>query len=124
MAKKSKNKNRKQRAENAESENTLETRPVDVITVAWTVSVTAVLLCDLVAVVATLLANGVEDPERPLMLQHLMLLFGSVIGAISLILMAVVFRLRKLSPPLGFAVFAALVSIAPIMALVGILLRW
>ena len=95
-----------------------ETRAAEVLTVAWTVSVTAVLLCNLAAVGGHAIARAV-DPAGPLRpLANLILFGGCVIGAVSLMLLPVVLRVRRLPPPLGLVVFAVLVGAAPIVGAV------
>ena len=51
-----------------------------------------------------------------------MLLSAALMGAISLALLAAVWRTRREKPPQGYVVFAAVVAVAPIIALMARLL--
>jgi hypothetical protein len=88
-------------------------------TVAWTVSVTMVVMCDLAAILAHLYVIRNPAAKGAAMFGGLMLFGGAVIGAASLALLPVVYRVRRTPPPTGFAVFAACAAVAPILALVA-----
>ena len=87
----------------------------DTVTVAWTVSVTGVLIADLVVVAAHLFVRYFPEAEQARWLEAIMLLSAAAMGAISLVLLAVVWRTRRVKPPRGYTVFAVMVSIAPIV---------
>ena len=93
-----------------------ETRTSDATTVAWTISVTTVLLCDIGAAVALLYAARHPELRGVALLGQLLLFAGAVIGFISLALLPVVFRLRRTQPPPGLTVFAVCTAMAPILA--------
>ncbi len=99
-----------------------ESRASEAVTIAWTVSVTGVLVCDLIVVAAHWYVRGHPDAQPARAFEAIMLLSAALMGAASLALLPVVWRTRRLKPPLGYAVFAALVAAAPIIALVGRLL--
>ncbi len=86
-------------------------------TVAWTVSVTMVAACDLAAVAAHVYLLRNPGVRSVAVLGQLMLFGGAVIGVASLILLPVVYRVRRVPPPTGFTVFAACAAAAPLLAL-------
>jgi hypothetical protein len=92
------------------------------LTVAWTVAVTTVLMCDVAAAAAHALAPRQEQPQSWYVLGELLLLAGAVAGALSLALLPLVRRVRPCSPP-GFQAFSALASVAPMLALLVRALR-
>lgn len=87
------------------------------MTVAWTVSVTAVFMADLAAIAAHfyLLAN--PQAKLAAAFEAIMLLTAGLLGLVSLALLPVVWRVCRTRPPLGFAVFAGSVAAAPIVAI-------
>lgn len=88
-------------------------------TVAWTVSVTMVAACDLAAIAAHVYLLRNPGVHSIAVLAQLMLFGGAVIGAASLVLLPVVYRVRRVPPPTGFTVFAACAAAAPILALIA-----
>lgn len=93
-----------------------ETRTADAATVAWTVSVTTVFLCDIAAVAAHLYSQANPQLAGARMLSQLLLFSAAAIGLLSLMLLPAVFRLRRTPPPTGFLVFAVCSALAPILA--------
>jgi len=98
------------------SANSGETRASDAVTVAWIVTLVTVLLCDLVIVVAHVFLLVDPDQQRLNMLKELLLFGGTVVGLLSLGLLPVVYRVRRVPPPPGLVVFGACLAIAPILA--------
>jgi hypothetical protein len=96
-----------------------ETRTSEVLTVAWTVSLTMVLACDVVAVIAHLYAKSVTPSDGIELFVGMMLFGGSVVGVVCLGLLPVLIRVRRLPPPPGIMVFGVLVSVAPMLAAVA-----
>jgi len=96
-----------------------ETRASVAITVAWMVSLTMTL----VSVVCTLLASWYvaahPDSQRMPLFKDLMLSGGALVGLLSLVLLVVVYRVRRHAPPTGLAVFAACLAIAPIVTVIA-----
>jgi hypothetical protein len=88
-------------------------------TVAWTVSVTMVAACDLAAIAAHVYLLRNPGVRSIAVLAQLMLFGGAAIGAASLVLVPVVYRVRRVPPPTGFTVFAACAAAAPILALIA-----
>jgi len=100
-----------------------ETRAAEALTVAWTVSLTTVLLCNLIAVAAHLYVSAHPDATRMAMLCDLILFAGALIGAVFIGLLPVIYRVRKVPPPHGLVVFGVLVAVGPIIALVVRMVR-
>jgi hypothetical protein len=99
-----------------------ESRASEAMTVAWTVSVTGVVISNLIVVAAHLYARS--NPSQPTKaFEGIMLISSASMGAVSLALLPVVWRTRRLKPPIGYTVFAALVAAAPVVTLVGRLLQ-
>jgi hypothetical protein len=92
-------------------------RTADATTVAWTVSVTTVFLCDLAAVAAHFYARANPQIENAYLLSQLLLVSAAIVGLLSLILMPVVLRMRRSHVPSGFLAFAFCSAVAPILAL-------
>jgi hypothetical protein len=99
-----------------------ESRASEAVTIAWTSSVTGVFIADLIVIAAHLYTRGNPDAEAATALEAIMLLSASVMGAISLVLLASVWRTRRMKPPRGYVAFAVLVAAAPVIALVSRLL--
>ncbi|WP_152098223.1 hypothetical protein [Lacipirellula parvula] len=100
-----------------------DTRNAEVATVAWTVSVTTVFLCDIAAVAAHLYARANPRLGGAQMLSQLLLFCAAAIGLISLLLLPVVLRFRKTPPPGGFLTFAICSALAPILAVLVMALQ-
>lgn len=94
-----------------------ETNAADATTVAWTISVTMVLLCNIVAVAAHFYMGMSRETRGLVMLQELMLIAGALIGFLSLVLLPIMLRIRRVPPPTGVLVFAVCAAAAPILAL-------
>jgi hypothetical protein len=95
-----------------------ESRTSDAVTVCWTVSVTTLLMCNLAAAAAQLYARGNPAARGALMLGELLLLAGVVIGIASLLMLPVVYRVRRVPPPQGLVVFAVCLAVAPVLAVI------
>lgn len=94
-----------------------ESPTADAATVAWTLAASTVLLCNLGVVVGHLLAVNQPDARGPAMLRELLLFAGAVVGLLTLILVPVVYRVRRVPPPVGFTVFAVCAAVAPMLGL-------
>jgi len=77
--------------------------------------VTSVLLADLVTIVAHFHARSHPESKTAPPFEAIMLLTACAMGLASVTLLAVVWRVRRLKPPMGFTVFAALVAVAPVI---------
>jgi hypothetical protein len=96
-----------------------ETTASEAVTIAWTVSVTSVFVADLIVIAAHLYARSDPSAKAARVLDAVMLISAAAMGAISLALLVTAWRTRRLKPPPGYVVFAALVAVAPIIALIG-----
>lgn len=86
-------------------------------TVAWTVSVTTVLLCNLASAAAHFIAGRQPQVAGMALLSQWLLLSGGLIGVASLVLLPIVYRVRRDPPPTPVVAFAVLAAIAPIVAI-------
>ncbi len=92
---------------------------VEFVTVAWMLSVMTALVCELGFVAARAYLFFVNAETVPIQVLATMLLFAAlVIGLIALGLMMIVVRMRRVTPPRGILTFAAVVSIAPVAAMI------
>jgi hypothetical protein len=96
-----------------------EDQAAHAITVAWTASVTAVFLADVVTIAAHIYSLGYPESKTAPAFEAIMLLTACVMGAAALALLPVVWHVRRLKPPWSFIVFAILVAAAPIAAMVS-----
>lgn len=87
--------------------------------VAWTASVMSVFMADLATIAAHFYAEGHPGSKTAPLFAAIMLLTACLLGLASLGLLAVVWRISRLRPPTGFAVFAALVAAAPLIVIVA-----
>jgi hypothetical protein len=99
-----------------------ESRASEAVTIAWTSSVTGVFVADLIVIAAHLYTRSHPGAQAAQALEVIMLLSAAAMGTISLVLLGVVWRTRRLKPPRGYMAFATLVAVAPVVALVGRLL--
>jgi hypothetical protein len=96
-----------------------ESRTAEAATIAWTVTVTMVVMCNLAAIAAHAYALRNPGAKGAQVFGGLMLFGGAVVGVASLALLPAVYRLREIPPPTGFTVFAACAAAAPIVALIA-----
>jgi len=111
-------KKRSQRRASRVRETPPESQASDAMTVCWVVTLTTLLLCDLSAVAAHVFVVQYPDAQRMAQLRELLLFAGSVVGVLSLLLLPVLYRIRRVPPPTGLVVFGACVAVAPILAVV------
>lgn len=94
-----------------------ESRSAEAITVAWTVTVTTLIACNLAIIGAHYFSLQYPDNDGLRTMREMLLISGCGLGAISLVLLPIVYRSRIVVPPTGLAVFGACMAIAPILAL-------
>lgn len=104
------------------SSDSNESRASETVTIAWTSTVTGVLVADLIVIAAHLYGRANPDARASRVLEAIMLLSAAAMGAISLALLLTVWKTRAVKPPWGYTVFAFLIAAAPIVALLGRLL--
>lgn len=98
----------------------VESRASESLTVLWAVTVLMVLVADVLAVAAHFYLTANPEAEKVVLLKGLLLFTGSLVGAVSLIVLPILYRVRQVPPPPGLAVFGACVAAAPILTqLVG-----
>lgn len=90
-----------------------ESQTSKAVTVGWSLSVVMVLACVLMALAARLLSWAQPNSERLPVLQEFALGSACLIGAVSLLLVPVVYKVRRIPPPLGLAVFGVIAAAAP-----------
>ena len=96
-----------------------ESRAAEAVTIAWTSSVTATVMADLVVIAAHLYSRANPDAQSAHALEAIMLICAAAMGAVSLALLLVAWRARVVKPPQGYMVFAGLIAAAPILALIA-----
>lgn len=94
-----------------------ETRLAEVTTIGWMLSVFTALICQLVALGVWGVFQGRIDAEQALIFARYLHFSALVIGLISLALMAIALRVRRVPPPRSIIVFSTLVAGIPWIAL-------
>ncbi len=92
-----------------------ETKGSETLTVLWTITVLMVLMTNLLTVALHYYLLAHPEAEKLALLKGLLLFTGSLVGGISLIVLPILYRVRKVPPPPGLAVFGACVAVAPIL---------
>ncbi len=93
-----------------------ETKASESLTVFWTVTVLTVLVTNVMTIAAHYYLVANPEAEKMALLKGLLLFTGAMVGGVSLIVLPILYRVRKVPPPPGLAVFGACVAIAPILA--------
>lgn len=101
----------------------VESRTIEAATVAWTVSVTTLLVCNLGILAAHFFLANNPDAAHFAMMKKLLVILGAMCGVISLILLVTVYRVRTILPPSGLMVFGACMALGPILAAIAMLVR-
>jgi hypothetical protein len=96
----------------------IESRNSEVLTVGWTVTLTTLFFCNLAAIGAHFYAEAHPEAQRMATLRELLLFACIVTGLLSLVLCALVHRLRETLPPRRLVAFGVCLALAPIMAVV------
>ena len=111
MPKKNKKKARPTSARSAES------RTAEAITIAWTVTLTTLLFCHVATLAAHWYVVALPEAKSMRVLREMLLFAGAVVGALSLLLLPFVQRLRLQPPPFGLVVFGTCLAAAPVLVL-------
>src|SRR5690606_13541250 len=90
-----------------------ESRAVEFFTIAWMLAVFTTLVCELSTVGATWYLQAHSQATSISVLASVLMFASLVIGLLSLALMAVVWQIRTVRPPIGISVFALVVGVAP-----------
>jgi hypothetical protein len=94
-----------------------DTRAGEALTVGWMLSVMTTVACEVGVVTARVVHAVGPEFERVVVLGELLLFAAVVSGLVSLLLAAMVFRVRQVAPPNGVTAFALIVAVAPLVAL-------
>ena len=90
-----------------------ESQSSKAVTIVWSLSVVMVLACTLMAVAARLLLWALPNADKLPVLEAFALFAACVVGVVSLVLLPVVYRVRRIPPPMGLVVFGVMVAAAP-----------
>ncbi len=116
-SKKRKTANRPKTGKKLDYRQLAETKGSEAITVAWTVSITTLLGCNLAILAIHYWLGSTPEARGLAILKELLLFSAATIGGLSLLLLPVVYRLRTIPPPTGLAVFGVCLAVAPISIL-------
>lgn len=101
-----------------------ETRVADALTVFWMITVMQVLLFELATVGFRWYFNTHPENQQIGAFSDLLYLCAALGGCISLLLLPIVWRIRRTKPPLGLTLFTVVAAALPIVTLLaGIGLR-
>jgi len=103
---------------NAPAALPVETRAAEAVTVCWTVTLTTLFLTGLITLLAHFYVASHPEAQKMAFLGGIMQFAGALIGAISLALLPVVYRVRKVAPPKGLTLFGVCLALAPILVLI------
>lgn len=105
-----------------------ESRASEALTVGWTLTATTAFLCDVGTIGACWFARGSDIgagvPQGGVpgsgaqLLANLLLFAGCIVGALSLTLPPLVYKVRRTPPPRSVAIFGVLVAAAPLIVVV------
>jgi len=100
-----------------------ESKSADAITVAWMLCIVTGLICEVGAIIVRWALPGYWDSVNLQVLFALLAFSALVVGALSLCLLPVVLKARRVPPPPGIIVFAIVVGVMPLLTLVTGLAR-
>jgi len=95
-----------------------ESTAADTVTVAWMLSVVSAFLCEIAALAAWGLLAVDPARERLAVLWEILLFAALVIGLVSLLIVPVVLKVRRVPPPRAVMWFAVAVGVVPLVAYV------
>ena len=101
-----------------QSAQPIESRASEALTVAWTVTLTTLLFCNLATIAAHFYILATPDAKSMKLLREMLLFASAIVGCLSLTLLPFVHRYRRIPPPKGLVVFGACLAIAPILVVV------
>jgi hypothetical protein len=94
-----------------------ETRAVDALTVCWMVTVMTVLMLELATVGFRWYASAHPENEPIGAFADVLYLCAALCGVLSLSLAPIVWRIRRVKPPLSIMLFAIVAAALPIILL-------
>jgi hypothetical protein len=89
----------------------------DFLTIGWMVSALTTLACELLSLAAAVYVQFRPDDATAALFARYMLLVAAVVGLATLILTALVWKLRRDRPPLAIVAFALVVGASPLAVL-------
>lgn len=93
-----------------------ESRSTEALTVGWMLTVMTTLLCQIGSAAVRIYLHWQPDTLPRLELLSVVLIFaGLVLGVVTLVLLPIVYRMRRDPPPWGIVVFAAVVGVVPVL---------
>jgi len=93
-----------------------ETKAADAITVGWMLTVVSALLCELGAACSGWYVALHSQSQRMALLHGLLLFSAEVVGLASLLMIPVVYRVRRVPPPPSVTIGSVVIGAAPIIA--------
>ena len=93
-----------------------ETRAAEAVTIAWTVTVTMLVVCELMGLAAVLYIRSAPDAAGVRSLAGAAQVCALTLAVICLTLMVVVYRVRRVRPPVAYTAFAVVVTLVPFIA--------
>jgi hypothetical protein len=116
MPKKKKQKPSKKSQAGHKVKSPVESRASESLTVFWAITVLMVFVANLVMIATHFYLQSNPDAEKVALLKGLLLFIATLVGTLSLIALPILYRVRRVPPPTGLAVFGACVAAAPILA--------
>ncbi|MBX3412982.1 MAG: hypothetical protein KF708_09870 [Pirellulales bacterium] len=107
----------KKRDERSAGES-VETRLADFFTVGWMLTVMMTCLCEVGAFALGVFLRYSEGGTNFELLRGMLLFAAVVLGLVTLILTAVVWRLRRVPPPTSVTLFAIVVAVVPMLTMI------
>lgn len=96
----------------------VESRAAETVTICWMLAVLLTLGCEVAGVAANLYVWQYPDAQRIQLLAGILLFAAVVLGVMSLMMMPVVWKSRRLPPPRALGIAAVLICAAPPLTLV------
>lgn len=97
-------------------ELTPETRVSEVLTVGWMMAVVTTLVCSIAVLLVHLTVGTRSDNEMVLVFARLLHFAAVVVAVLSLVLLALVLKVRRVAPPPSITWFSIGLAIAVILA--------
>jgi hypothetical protein len=94
-----------------------ETRLADMLTICWMIAVMQVLMFEVATVAFRWYFHAHPEDKRIGAFADLLYLCAVLGGCISLLLFPIVWRVRRVKPPLPIAIFAVAIAVLPIVLL-------
>ena len=108
-----------QRDDEPELTRTGETRAADILTVCWMVTVMQVVFFELATVGFRWYARAHLENQTIGALADLLYLCTALGGCISLLLLPIVWKVRRIKPPVGITLFAIIAAALPIVTMLA-----